>query len=56
MTRKEFLKTGSFDSPKDIFARMGVNIDDKSFWLKGLQEIDDLLKETEALAKKLGKI
>jgi len=29
---------------------------DKSFWEKGLGEIDELLKETEVLAKKLGKI
>ena len=53
---KEFLSAGSSESPKDIFSRLGINIDDKNFWLKGLKEIDDLLTETSNIAKKLGKI
>lgn len=53
---KTFLGTGLSKSPKDIFADMGINITDKKFWEQGLNEIDQLLKDTEVLAKKLGKI
>jgi oligoendopeptidase F len=52
----EFLSAGSSGSPKDIFSGLGINIDDKDFWSKGLDEIDALLKETSKLATKLGKI
>jgi oligoendopeptidase F len=53
---KEFLSAGSSDSPKNIFAKLGIDITDRSFWEVGLQEVEALLQETEALAKKLGKI
>jgi len=53
---KEFLAAGSSESPKDIFMKLGIDITKKEFWEQGLQEIRDLLKETEELAKKLGKI
>lgn len=53
---KEFLSAGSSESPKDIFLKLGIDISKKEFWEKGLNEISDLLKETEELAKKLGKI
>lgn len=53
---KEFLATGMCDSPKNIFAKMGIDISDKNFWDSGLQEVENLLRETEELAKKLGKI
>lgn len=53
---KEFLSAGCYDSPKDIFSKMGIDITQKEFWDKGLKEIEDLLTETEALAIKLGKI
>jgi oligoendopeptidase F len=53
---KEFLSAGSSESPKDIFLKLGIDISKKEFWEKGLNEIRDLLKETEELAKKLGKI
>ncbi len=53
---KEFLAAGISDSPKNIFARMGVDITDEAFWDKGLGEIDQAVSEIEALAKKLGKI
>jgi oligoendopeptidase F len=53
---KEFLSAGTSDSPKNIFAKMDIDITKKEFWLQGLKEIEDLLNETEALAKKLGKI
>lgn len=53
---KTLLSAGSSDSPKDIFNGLGIDINDKNFWLKGLGEIDDLLKDTIKLARRLGKI
>ena len=53
---KDFLAAGTSDSPKNIFAKMDIDITDKKFWEKGLGEIEQLLNDTEALATKLGKI
>lgn len=53
---KEFLSAGTSDSPKNIFTKMGIDIADAAFWESGLNEVNHLLEETEALAKKLGKI
>lgn len=53
---KEFLSAGVSDSPKNIFQKMGIDITDKKFWDDGLEKIENLLKDTEKLAKKLGKI
>ncbi len=53
---KEFLAAGLSESPKSIFAKLGIDITKKSFWEKGLKEVEALLVETEKLAKKLGKL
>jgi oligoendopeptidase F len=53
---KEFLSAGLSDSPKNIFLSLGIDIGDRRFWDRGLNEIENLLDETEALAQKLGKI
>ncbi|KKR05988.1 MAG: PepF/M3 family oligoendopeptidase [candidate division WS6 bacterium GW2011_GWF2_39_15] len=53
---KSFLSEGQRRSPKDIFKTMGIDITDKAFWNKGLDQIEALLNEVESLAKKLGKI
>ena len=53
---KEFLSAGLSDSPKNIFHRLGIDVTDKQFWGKGLDEVEKLLNETELLARKLGKI
>jgi oligoendopeptidase F len=53
---KEFLSAGLSDSPKNIFLRLGINITDKGFWNKGIEEVETLLSETIHLAVKLGKI
>lgn len=53
---KEFLAAGRSDSPKNIFAKLGVDITQKDFWQSGLNKVEDLLVETTDLAKKLGKI
>ena len=53
---KEFLSTGLSESPKTIFAKLGIDITDAGFWNKGLDEVELSLKEAEKLAKKLKKI
>lgn len=53
---KGFLAAGLSDSPKNIFKNLGINIADKGFWEKGLDEVENLLQETDTLARKLGKI
>lgn len=53
---KKFLSAGLSDSPKNIFMKLGVDITKKSFWDKGLDEVEQLLTDTEKLAKELGKI
>ncbi len=53
---KGFLSAGLSDSPKNIFLRLGIDVSDKRFWDKGLDEVEKLLEETEYLAKKMGKI
>lgn len=40
---KEFLSSGITDSPKNIFAKMGIDITQKEFWNRGLDEIEALL-------------
>ena len=53
---KEFLSAGLSDSPKNIFLGVGIDITDKQFWERGLQEVESLFSETAHLAKKLRKI
>lgn len=53
---KEFLSAGLSESPKTTFSKLGIDITQKSFWEKGISEVETLLSETEKLAKRLGKI
>lgn len=53
---KTFLSAGLADSPRNIFMKLGIDIANNEFWGKGLDRIDALLQDTEALAKKMGKI
>ncbi len=53
---KEFLSAGLSDSPERIFLRLGIDIRDRAFWEQGLAEVDGLLQETEALARRLGRL
>lgn len=53
---KQFLASGLSASPKQVFADLGIDITDAVFWQKGLDEIESLLNEATALAKKLNKI
>jgi oligoendopeptidase F len=50
---KGFLRSGTSESPKNIFLKMGVDIRDAGFWEKGLDEIEALLNSTEKLAARL---
>ncbi len=52
---KEFLAAGKSESPKNIFKKLGIDLESKDFWLKGLKEVEVLLYETTQLATKLGK-
>ncbi|WKZ29801.1 MAG: M3 family oligoendopeptidase [Candidatus Dojkabacteria bacterium] len=53
---KEVLKKGASASPAELFKSVGIDIQDKSFWEKGLLTIEEKLAEAKSLAKKLGKI
>lgn len=53
---KGFLSAGLSDSPKNIFQRLGIDITDRTFWDRGLDEVEGLMDETTRLARKLGKI
>jgi oligoendopeptidase F len=53
---KDILSIGLSQSPAELFSKAGIDITKKQFWNKGLEEIDELLVETEKLAKKLKKI
>lgn len=53
---KEFLSAGLSMTPYETLLKSGVDIKNNSVWSKGLQKIDDLLNETENLARKLKKI
>jgi len=53
---KEFMSSGLSDSPKAIFKKLGIDITDRTFWERGLMEIETLLKDTITLSRKLGKI
>jgi oligoendopeptidase F len=53
---KEFLITGESESPREIFLKLGIDINNEAFWNNGIKEVEELLDEIERLAKKLGKI
>lgn len=53
---KDFLSAGKSDSPKNIFANLGIDISNKDFWLKGILEVENLLIESEKQAKSLNLI
>lgn len=53
---KDFLSAGLSESPGNIFLRLGIDITEKAFWDRGLDEVESLLQETTALARRLGKL
>lgn len=50
---KGFLSAGLSESPRRLFSNLGVDIADSSFWKQGILEVETLLEETIALAKRL---
>ncbi len=50
---EKFLSAGTSDSPTTIFAELGLDIQTKDFWQKGLTEIENLLNDTEKLYNSL---
>jgi len=53
---KDFLSAGSSASPKNIFKSLGIDITEREFWNRGLDEVENLLRETTELARRLEKI
>lgn len=53
---KDFLSAGLSDSPRNIFLKVSIDIENSNFWNQGLTEVEDLLIQTEHLAKTLHKI
>ncbi len=49
---KTFLRAGTSEPPKEIFKRMGLNIQSEDFWNRGLNETKKLLKEVRRLSEK----
>lgn len=52
----EFYETGSSKNPAQIFRSLGINVNNNKQWQEGIDEVNNLLKETKKLAKKLKKI
>lgn len=50
---KKFLSAGTSQSPKEIFAQLGLRIEDPNFWQTGLKQFEELLTEAEKLYNKL---
>jgi len=53
---KKFLSMGTSVSPRESFYELGIDIADKGFWMKGLEELDSMVTEAEELARKLGRV
>ena len=50
---KEFLSAGLSDSPQRIFAKLGIDIGNPTFWQSGLAEFERRLATAESLAAKI---
>ncbi|GIW59699.1 MAG: hypothetical protein KatS3mg087_0765 [Patescibacteria group bacterium] len=46
---KTFLSAGTSDSPKNIFAKMDIDIANAEFWNLGLNEVEKSLQDAENL-------
>ncbi|MFO0908022.1 MAG: M3 family oligoendopeptidase [Isosphaeraceae bacterium] len=49
----ELLSSGSSDAPHRLLAKLGVDVTDPAFWDRGLQLLDGMVTEAEALAAEL---
>ncbi len=50
----ELLASGGSDYPKNMIAKVGLDITDPGFWQKGFDLIDEMVKEAEDLAREVG--
>ena len=48
------LESGGSDWPQQLLAKLGVNLDDKAFWKRGLSTIELLIAQAENLAQEKG--
>ena len=46
----ELLSAGGSDTPDELGRLVGVDLTDPDFWTAGLQVVDELVSEAEALA------
>ena len=46
----DLLSSGGSDSPDNLLAKIGVDINDENFWQGGLDLIRDMVGEAESLA------
>jgi oligoendopeptidase F len=51
----DMLSRGGSESPVDLLARMGIDLNDVKFWGMGLKQLDRMVGEVEKLAASLGK-
>lgn len=51
---KDILAAGGSKSPYDLFAPLGINLNDRAFWQSGLDYIGQLVAEAETLAQEIG--
>ncbi len=47
----EMLRAGGSDAPKTLLGRIGLDVSDAGFWAGGLDLLEDLVAEAEALAE-----
>ena len=50
----ELLAAGGSDAPAALLARLGVDVRDPSFWQRGLDVLERLVREAQALAAEIG--
>lgn len=48
----DLLRAGGSDWPHELVGRVGIDLDDKSFWQQGLAQIESLIDDAESLANR----
>jgi oligoendopeptidase F len=51
----DLLRAGGSDTPEVLARIVGLDLSDPGFWAEGLEAVDRLLAEAEALAEKTGR-
>jgi len=50
---KKVLSSGTSRSPKQIFASIGLDLEDRSFWSKGIEQVQNLIEEAQLISKSI---